>query len=77
MDTVRSVVIKLFNPYCGAIPVGGGDPLAGTLTSRDVMLPLYSNYYGDYLPDTVHSWDFIEMEEGHALPFSKPCPTWG
>ena len=65
-DTVRSVVIKMLNRHCGAIPVVEGDnQLVGLVTLRDVLLPLYPNY-GDYIHDTVHSRDFIEMEEGYA-----------
>lgn len=30
-----------------------------------VLLPLYPNY-GDYVHDTVHSRNLIEMEEGYA-----------
>lgn len=62
-DTVRSVVIKMLNRHCGAIPVVEGDSqLVGMATLRDVLLPLYPNY-GDYIHDTVHSRDFIQMEE--------------
>lgn len=65
-DTVRSVVIKILNRHCGAIPVVEGDnQLVGLVTVRDVLLPLYPNY-GDYIHDAVHSRDFIEMEEGYA-----------
>ena len=65
-DTVRSVVIKMLNRHCGAVPVVEGDSqLVGLVTLRDVLLPLYPNY-GDYIHDTVHSRDFIEMEEGYA-----------
>lgn len=65
-DTVRSVVIKMMNRNCGAIPVVEGDAqLIGMVTLRDVLLPLYPNY-GDYIHDNVHSRDFVEMEEGYA-----------
>jgi hypothetical protein len=64
-DVVRSVVIKMLNRHCRAVPVVEGDnQLIGIVTLRDVLL-LYPNY-GDYIHDTVHSRDFIEMEEGHA-----------
>ena len=70
-DTVRSVVIKMLNRHCGAIPVVGGDnQLVGMVTLRDVLLPLYPKY-GDYIHDTVHSRDFIEMEEGYAEVLGK------
>lgn len=70
-DTVRSVVIKMMNRQCGAIPVIDGDNrLVGMLTLRDVLLPLYPNY-GDYIHDNVHSRDFMEMEEGYAEVLGK------
>ncbi len=65
-DTVRSVVVKMMNRNCGAIPVVEGDArLIGMVTLRDVLLPLYPNY-GDYIHDNVHSRDFVEMEEGYS-----------
>jgi CBS domain-containing protein len=65
-DTVRSVVIKMMNRNCGAIPVVEGDGrLVGMVTLRDVLLPLYPNY-GDYIHDSVHSRDFVEMEAGYS-----------
>lgn len=64
-DTVRSVVVKMMNRNCGAIPVVEGDnQLIGMVTLRDVLLPLYPNY-GDYIHDNVHSRDFVEMEDGY------------
>jgi CBS domain-containing protein len=64
-DTVRSVVIKMMNRQCGAIPVVEGDnQLVGMVTLRDVLLPLYPNY-GDYIHDNVHSRNFVEMEEAY------------
>lgn len=70
-DTVRSVVVKMLNRNCGAIPVVGEDNrLVGIVTVRDVMLPLYPNY-GDYIHDNVHSRDFIEMEEGYPAVLAK------
>jgi len=64
-DTVRSVVVKMMNRNCGAIPVVEVDGrLVGMVTLRDVLLPLYPNY-GDYLHDNVHSRDFVEMESGY------------
>ncbi len=70
-DTVRSVVVKMLNRNCGAIPVVGEDNrLVGVVTVRDVMLPLYPNY-GDYIHDNVHSRDFIEMEEGYPAVLAK------
>ncbi len=70
-DTVRSVVVKMLNRNCGAIPVVGEDNrLVGIVTVRDVMLPLYPNY-GDYIHDNVHSRDFIEMEEGYPDVLAK------
>jgi CBS domain-containing protein len=70
-DTVRSVVMKMLNRDCGAIPVVGEDNnLLGMVTVRDVMLPLYPNY-GDYIHDSVHSRDFVEMEEGYPAVLAK------
>ena len=64
-DTVRSVVIKMMNRQCGAIPVvEGHNQLVGMVTLRDVLLPLYPNY-GDYIHDNVHSRNFVEMEDGY------------
>jgi len=65
-DTVRSVVIKMMNRQCGAIPVVEGDnQLVGMVTLRDVLLPLYPNY-GDYIHDNVHSRNFVEMEDAYS-----------
>ena len=70
-DTVRSVVVKMMNRNCGAIPVIEGDAkLVGMVTLRDVLLPLYPNY-GDYIHDNVHSRDFVEMEAGYPELLSK------
>jgi len=70
-DTVRSVVVKMLNRHCGAIPVVEGDNrLVGIVTVRDVMLPLYPNY-GDYIHDNVRSRNFIEMEEGYPEVLAK------
>ena len=70
-DTVRSVVVKMMNRYCGAIPVIEGDAkLVGMVTLRDVLLPLYPNY-GDYIHDNVHSRDFVEMEAGYPDVLSR------
>ena len=70
-DTVRSVVIKMMNRQCGAIPVVEGDnQLVGMVTLRDVLLPLYPNY-GDYIHDNVHSRNFVEMEDGYPGALSE------
>ena len=70
-DTVRSVVVKMMNRNCGAIPVVEGDNrLIGMVTLRDVLLPLYPNY-GDYIHDNVHSRDFVEMEAGYPEVLGK------
>jgi CBS domain-containing protein len=70
-DTVRSVVVKMLSRHCGAVPVvERDDRLVGVVTVRDVMLPLYPNY-GDYIHDSVHSRDFIEMEEGYGAVLEK------
>ena len=70
-DTVRSVVVKMMNRNCGAIPIIEGDAkLVGMVTLRDVLLPLYPNY-GDYIHDNVHSRDFVEMEAGYSEVLSK------
>jgi CBS domain-containing protein len=65
-DTARSVVVKMINRHCGAIPIVDDDNmLLGVITLRDVMLPLYPNL-GDYIHDNVHARDFVGMEEGYA-----------
>jgi CBS domain-containing protein len=64
-DTVRSVVLKMLSRNCGAIPVVDGTRLVGMVTLRDVMIPLYPQY-GDYVHDSVHSGDFVAMEDGYA-----------
>jgi len=70
-DTVRSVVVKMMNRNCGAIPVVEGDAkLVGMVTLRDVLLPLYPNY-GEYIHDNVHSRDFVEMEAGYPEVLSR------
>ena len=52
--------------HCGTPSVVERDnQLVGIITLRDVLLPLYPNY-GDYVHDTVHSRNLIEMEEGYA-----------
>jgi CBS domain-containing protein len=70
-DTVHSVVVKMLIRRCGAIPVvEDGDRLIGIVTLRDVMIPLYPNY-GDYIHDSVHSRDFVEMEAGYPEVLAK------
>ena len=70
-DTVRSVVIKMMNRNCGAIPIVESDGrLVGMVTLRDVLLPLYPNY-GDYIHDSVRSRDFVEMEAGYPEVLGK------
>jgi len=70
-DSVRSVIVKMMNRNCGAIPVVEGDAqLIGIVTLRDVLLPLYPNY-GEYLHDNVHSRDFVEMEDGYPETLGK------
>ena len=70
-DTVSSVVVKMLSRHCGAIPVVDDDNhLVGIVSVRDVMLPMYPNY-GDYIHDSVHSRDFIEMEQGYREVLSK------
>ncbi|HKJ84400.1 MAG TPA: CBS domain-containing protein [Mariprofundaceae bacterium] len=65
-DKVRSVVVKMITRHCGAIPVvEDGDKLVGVVSLRDVMLPLYPNY-GDYLHDSVHGRDFVQMQDGYS-----------
>jgi CBS domain-containing protein len=62
----------MLSRHCGAIPiVGDGDTLIGVVSVRDVLLPLYPNY-GDYIHDSVHSRDFIEMEAGYPDVLGKP-----
>ena len=70
-DMIRSVVIKMLSRHCGAIPVVEGENrLVGIVTVRDILLPLYPNY-GDYIHDSVHSRDFLEMEEGYPEILAK------
>ncbi|TVQ45200.1 MAG: CBS domain-containing protein [Gammaproteobacteria bacterium] len=70
-DTVRSVVVKMLSRHCGAIPVVEPDgTLVGLAAVRDILLPLYPNY-GDYIHDTVHARDFVEMEAGYAAVLDK------
>lgn len=70
-DSVRSVVSKMLDRHCGAIPVVEDDNrLVGMVTLRDVVLPLYPNY-GDYIHDAVRSRDFTEMEEGYPEVLGK------
>ncbi|MFQ5355169.1 MAG: CBS domain-containing protein [Mariprofundaceae bacterium] len=65
-DSVRSVVTKMLSRHCGAIPVVDDDNnLVGVVAVRDVLLPLYPSQ-GDYIHDSIHSRDFVSMEEGYA-----------
>lgn len=64
-ESVASVIGKMVMRRCGAIPViTARSELAGIVTVRDVLLPLYPNY-GDYVHDTVHARDFEEMERAY------------
>ncbi|WP_447969947.1 CBS domain-containing protein [Nitrospira sp. M1] len=64
-DSVRSAIIKMLSRHCGAIPIIDDEQnLIGLVALRDVMIPLFPNF-GDYIHDTVHSRDFLEMEEGY------------
>lgn len=70
-ELVRSVVIKMINRHCGAVPVvEDGNRLVGLIAVRDILLPLYPNM-GDYVHDNVHSRDFMEMEEGYPDVLKK------
>lgn len=70
-DLVREVVIKMLSRHCGAIPiVNGSHELLGVVTLRDVMMPMYPNY-GDYIHDSVHSRDFLEMEQNYPEVLEK------
>jgi CBS domain-containing protein len=70
-DTVRDVVIKMLSRHCGAIPIVNADhALLGIITLRDVMLPMYPNY-GDYVHDSVHSRDFLAMEQTYPEVLGK------
>lgn len=70
-DTVREVVVKMLSRHCGAIPIVNGNyELLGIVTLRDVMLPMYPNY-GDYIHDSVHSRDFLAMEQNYAEALRK------
>lgn len=71
MDTVRDVVVKMLSWHCGAIPiVNASRELLGIVTLRDVMLPMYPNY-GEYIHDSVHSRDFLEMEQNYPEVLGK------
>jgi CBS domain-containing protein len=50
--------------------VNGNQELLGIVTLRDVMLPMYPNY-GDYIHDSVHSRDFLEMEQNYPEVLGK------
>lgn len=64
-DSVRSVIIKMLSRHCGAIPVvDDDDNLVGVVAVRDILLPLYPSQ-GDYIHDSIHSRDFVSMEEGY------------
>jgi len=70
-ESVRSVGTKMLSRHCGAIPVvEDGELLIGLVTLRDVLIPLYPNY-GEYIHDTVHSRDFLEMEDAYADVLSQ------
>jgi len=64
-DSVRSAIIKMLSRHCGAIPIIDDEQnLIGLVALRDIMIPLFPNF-GDYIHDSVHSRDFLEMEEGY------------
>ncbi len=64
-DNVRSIVTKMISRHCGNIPVVDDDGnLIGVVTLRDILIPLYPSH-GDYIHDSVHSRDFVEMQEGY------------
>ena len=64
-DTLRSAVIKMLSRHCGAVPIVDDEQnLIGLIAIRDVMLPLFPQF-GDYVHDSVHSRDFLGMEEGY------------
>ena len=70
-ETVRDVVVKMLSRHCGAIPiVNASRELLGIVTLRDVMLPMYPNY-GEYIHDSVHSRDFLEMEQNYPEVLGK------
>jgi CBS domain-containing protein len=70
-DSVRAVVFRMITRHCGAIPVIDDEArLIGIVTARDLMIPLYPNY-GDYIHDSVHSRDFVEMENGYPAVLEK------
>jgi CBS domain-containing protein len=65
-DDVRTVVAKMLNRQCGAIPVIEGDMnLVGLVAVRDILIQLYPNC-GAYIHDTVRSRDFVDMERGYG-----------
>ncbi len=70
-EIVREVVVKMLSRHCGAIPIVSANlELLGIVTLRDVMLPMYPNY-GDYIHDSVHSRDFLEMEQNYPEVLGK------
>ena len=70
-DSVRSVVVKMLGRHCGAVPVVNDEGrLLGIVAVRDVLLPLYPDY-GDYHHDSVHSRDFVRMEERYPAVLNK------
>jgi CBS domain-containing protein len=70
-ETVREVVVKMLSRHCGAVPVVDADQaLLGIVTLRDVMLPMYPNY-GEYIHDSVHSRDFLELEGNYPEVLGK------
>jgi CBS domain-containing protein len=72
-DPVRRVIELMVMRHCGSIPiVRDSDQLAGIITVRDLLLPLYPNL-GDYVHDHVRARDFEEMEAGYAKMLNVPA----
>ncbi len=72
-DPVRRVIELMVMRHCGSIPiVRDGDRLAGIITVRDLLLPLYPNL-GDYVHDQVRARDFEAMEAGYGKLLDLPA----
>jgi CBS domain-containing protein len=72
-EPVRRVIELMVMRHCGSIPiVREVDWLAGIITVRDILLPLYPNL-GDYVHDHVRARDFEEMEIGYGRMLDLPA----
>ncbi|MDX8396337.1 MAG: CBS domain-containing protein [Mariprofundaceae bacterium] len=65
-DSLREAVAKMTIHNVAQVSVLNDDGgLAGIITVRDVMMPLYPDQ-GDYVHDSVRSHDFEDMETNYA-----------